>query len=194
MRVDLGQTEAALSAFTEAIQRARASGEQVRLIRALEGCARCYATIDADAAVRIASACDRQRTTLGTVAWPTERHYLDRLLAGARRVLGHAAYQRVWNDGQASTLVQAVSLAEALTTPLPAVTAANTPLSPRERELTLLLARGLTNKQIAAELVVTTATARSHVEHILTKLDLRSRAQIAVWASQHGMLEAPSRP
>jgi non-specific serine/threonine protein kinase len=53
-----------------------------------------------------------------------------------------------------------------------------------------LLARGLTNKQIAAELVLSPATVRSHVEHILAKLDLRSRAQIAVWASQQGLVAA----
>jgi non-specific serine/threonine protein kinase len=52
----------------------------------------------------------------------------------------------------------------------------------------ILLARGLTNKQVAAMLVVSPATVRSHVEHILGKLDLRSRAQIAVWASRQGLL------
>ena len=54
--------------------------------------------------------------------------------------------------------------------------------------MALLLARGLTNKQIAAELVLSAATVRSHVEHILDKLDLHSRAQVAVWASQQGLL------
>ena len=48
----------------------------------------------------------------------------------------------------------------------------------------------LTNKQIAVELVVSPATVRSHVEHILAKLELRSRAQIAVWVSLHGLLSA----
>jgi DNA-binding NarL/FixJ family response regulator len=61
-------------------------------------------------------------------------------------------------------------------------------LSPREQEVAVLLARGLTNKQIASELVLSPATIRSHVEHILMKLDLRSRAQVAVWASQQGLL------
>ncbi len=57
-----------------------------------------------------------------------------------------------------------------------------------------LLARGLTNKQIAAELVLSPATVRSHVEHILDKLDLRSRAQIAVWVSQQGLLPTDRTP
>ena len=59
--------------------------------------------------------------------------------------------------------------------------------------MAILLARGLTNKQVAAELVLSPATVRSHVEHILSKLDLRSRAQIAAWASQQGLLP-PQRP
>jgi len=61
-------------------------------------------------------------------------------------------------------------------------------LSAREEEVAALLGRGLTNKQIASELVVSPATVRSHVEHILDKLDLTSRAQVAVWASRHGLV------
>ncbi len=45
-----------------------------------------------------------------------------------------------------------------------------------------LIARGLTNREIAAALVVTEHTAMRHVEHILGKLGLRSRTQIAAWA------------
>jgi tetratricopeptide (TPR) repeat protein len=54
-RFDVGQTQAALAAFVEAMHGARSSGERVRLIRALEGCARCFAPTDADAAVRLAA-------------------------------------------------------------------------------------------------------------------------------------------
>jgi DNA-binding NarL/FixJ family response regulator len=60
-------------------------------------------------------------------------------------------------------------------------------LTPRERDVAGRLARGLSNQQIAAELVITVATVRVHVEHILAKLDLHSRAQAAVWASKHGL-------
>ena len=42
--------------------------------------------------------------------------------------------------------------------------------------------RGLTNKEIAEQLVVSQRTAEAHVTHALTKLGLRSRAQLAVWA------------
>ena len=65
-------------------------------------------------------------------------------------------------------------------------------LSPREREVSRLIAQGLTNRQIARALAITEKTVCSHVDHIMTKLDLRSRTRIAVWATQHGL--GPSRP
>jgi non-specific serine/threonine protein kinase len=55
-------------------------------------------------------------------------------------------------------------------------------LTPREEEVAVLLAQGLSNKQIAAQLPVSVGTVRSHVDHILGKLGLHSRAQVAVWA------------
>src|SRR5262249_54468348 len=55
-------------------------------------------------------------------------------------------------------------------------------LSPRESEVVALIARGLSNREIAAALTITEKTAANHVEHIMSKLDLRSRAQVAIWA------------
>jgi non-specific serine/threonine protein kinase len=62
-----------------------------------------------------------------------------------------------------------------------------------------LIAGGRSNKEIAAELVISHRTAENHVEHILTKLGFTSRAQVAAWvaASQpggEGRLTAPRRP
>jgi non-specific serine/threonine protein kinase len=54
-------------------------------------------------------------------------------------------------------------------------------LTRRERQVAELVSRGLTNKQIAAKLVISQRTAQGHVEHILTKLGFTSRAQIAAW-------------
>jgi predicted ATPase/DNA-binding CsgD family transcriptional regulator len=53
------------------------------------------------------------------------------------------------------------------------------PLTPREREIAALVATGKTNKEIAAELVVAHRTVSTHVEHILAKLNFRSRTQVA---------------
>jgi DNA-binding NarL/FixJ family response regulator len=54
-----------------------------------------------------------------------------------------------------------------------------------------LLAHGLTNREIAGRLIISEATADVHVKRILRKLDVRSRAQAAVWAVHHG-LAAPT--
>jgi DNA-binding NarL/FixJ family response regulator len=58
-------------------------------------------------------------------------------------------------------------------------------LSHREWEVAMLVARGLSNRQIAAQLIVSERTVDTHVSHILRKLSLVSRAQIAAWAVQH---------
>jgi DNA-binding NarL/FixJ family response regulator len=54
-------------------------------------------------------------------------------------------------------------------------------LTAREREIARLVARGLTNRGIADELVISPATVARHVTNILTKLGYSSRAQVAVW-------------
>ena len=58
-------------------------------------------------------------------------------------------------------------------------------LTRREREVAELIGQGMTNKEIAASLVVSQRTAESHVEHILVKLGFTSRVQIAAWLAEH---------
>jgi DNA-binding CsgD family transcriptional regulator len=55
------------------------------------------------------------------------------------------------------------------------------PLTAREEEVAELVSRGLTNRAIAAALVVSERTAQNHVQHILTKLGFSARSQIAAW-------------
>lgn len=62
------------------------------------------------------------------------------------------------------------------------------PLTPREREVAVLVARGLTNRQIADELVIGERTAEAHVGNILGKLGFTSRAQIAAWVVGQGLV------
>ena len=59
-------------------------------------------------------------------------------------------------------------------------------LTPREREILALVARGSSNQEIATQLVISERTARTHVSNILRKLNLRSRTQAALWAGKHG--------
>lgn len=70
---------------------------------------------------------------------------------------------------------------------LVAVDAAIERLSPREREIFLLIARSLSNKQIARELDIAETTVKIHVQHIFKKLELSSRVQVAVYAAGRGL-------
>lgn len=62
-------------------------------------------------------------------------------------------------------------------------------LSPRERQVAAGIARGASNKQIARLLDIAETTVKIHVQSILRKLNLDSRVQIAVYASEHGWIE-----
>jgi DNA-binding NarL/FixJ family response regulator len=63
-------------------------------------------------------------------------------------------------------------------------------LTAREREILRMVAAGKANKQIAAELVISERTARTHVSNILRKLDLASRTQAALWAVREGLADS----
>jgi DNA-binding CsgD family transcriptional regulator len=65
--------------------------------------------------------------------------------------------------------------------PAPTAPPARSQLTAREREVAALVATGLSNKEIAEKLVISERTAEGHVEHILGKLEFRSRSQIASW-------------
>jgi len=61
-------------------------------------------------------------------------------------------------------------------------------LTPREREILVLTASGLSNEQIANQLFVSPSTAKTHVARAMTKLGARDRAQLVVFAYQAGLV------
>ena len=67
-------------------------------------------------------------------------------------------------------------------------------LTARQHEVAALIARGLTNRQIAFRLVVAERTVDAHVERILRKLGFASRAQIAAWVARHRLIGLPAGP
>lgn len=100
----------------------------------------------------------------------------------ARSSLGDRRFDTAHQRGQAMNMDTAVAFALGeKTTDRVAGSGPVARLTKRERQVAELIARGFSNKQIAAKLVVSQRTAQSHVEHILTKLGFTSRAQIAAW-------------
>ncbi|OJF13070.1 hypothetical protein BG844_17195 [Couchioplanes caeruleus subsp. caeruleus] len=116
------------------------------------------------------------------------RVFHDEVTTQLRARLGDRAFEAAFDRGVALTAAEAMALAvERVPAPRPA---AGPPapahlgdlgLTPREREVAALVAEGLTNREIAARLVVAQRTAEGHVENILSKLGFTSRAQVAAW-------------
>ena len=101
---------------------------------------------------------------------------------------------RVVHEGEAllspSITRRLIADVAARTDPLEPPTALLEHITPREREVLVLVACGLSNSEIAGRLVVTEATVKSHVGSILMKLDLRDRVQAVVFAYEHGIVTA----
>ncbi|WP_243793426.1 LuxR C-terminal-related transcriptional regulator [Saccharopolyspora gloriosae] len=103
---------------------------------------------------------------------------------GARRALGDRAYREAFDRGYEMSPDAAVDYALELKRTTRSVAPDEltaTTLTKREREIAELVAQGRTNKEIAETLVIAQRTVEGHVQHILTKLDFSSRAQIAGW-------------
>lgn len=96
-----------------------------------------------------------------------------------RHTLGRRAFDPAYREGAALDLDAAIDYA--LGKQPRAAAAGPAELTRREREVADLVAEGLTNRAIAARLHLSARTVERHVEHILTKLEFTSRAQIAVW-------------
>ncbi|MHB8730246.1 MAG: ATP-binding protein [bacterium] len=140
-------------------------------------------------AARLLGAVDRLFEIIGHRRSPQDQSALDGRIASTRRGLGDATFDKARADGQAMTLEQAVEYAvEPGEREQPSGHGQSgkephgDPLTAREREVAALVARGQTNREIAATLVISERTADAHVQNILNKLGFSSRAQIAAWS------------
>jgi DNA-binding NarL/FixJ family response regulator len=130
-----------------------------------------------------------------------DRSVLDALQAGARGYLTkdasgaeiRQALQDVLDDHAVIDpavqhhLVDAIAAAPAAQDPPPPNRLPDG-LTPREGEVLALIASGLSNNEIAKRLVVSDGTVKSHINHLLAKIDARDRAQAVTYAYQHGIV------
>jgi non-specific serine/threonine protein kinase len=125
------------------------------------------------------------RTAFDIALLPSQRDPFARAVGTARAALGETRFEISWQAGLAMTLEAAIAVAMEQ----PAEEAGEEPreggvtLTEREMEVASLVARGLSNQEIGRTLSVSRRTADSHIQHILNKLNFRSRAQIAAWAT-----------
>lgn len=106
-------------------------------------------------------------------------------IGAARRSLGQGAAAAAWRVGasMSSAKVVAYALSDAGEPP-----EAGGPLTGREKEIAVLVARGFRNREIAEQLTISRRTVDAHVEHIRNKLGHQSRAQVAAWATEQGLV------
>jgi DNA-binding NarL/FixJ family response regulator len=123
---------------------------------------------------------------------------LGALAAGARGYLtkdagiaeiSRAIHAAAAHQGLLDPAVQARLLAAATAAAAPAAPAAELPddLTPREADVLRLIARGMSNTEIATALVVSEATVKSHINHLFAKIGARDRAQAVHYAYTHGL-------
>jgi non-specific serine/threonine protein kinase len=110
---------------------------------------------------------------------------VERVLA---RALGPQDADTLMNAGRTMPVPQAADLAMAVASgaaPGDADRSPQVPLTPRERQVAALVASGRTNRQIGRVLGISEKTSEVHLHHVMSKLDARSRAEVAAWAVTH---------
>jgi DNA-binding CsgD family transcriptional regulator len=191
-----GDLEAAESLEVESLAMARRIDDKERIAMTLAALAGLAAARGRPTrALRLAAAAIGLNEAIGQRNSPAWHAMLERWLEPARIALSAEACAAAQAEGRAMPLDEAIEYALASDNPAtdgPARSVSQSSratghLTPREREVAALVARGLTNRQIGDALVVTEGTAALHVKHILAKLGLGSRVQIVAWAIEHGL-------
>ena len=191
----MGDLQAATGLYRESLLAFRRMDDRRCIPFCVEGLA-CLASAAgaAEQAVRLFGAAQALRDAVGVVLPPAERADHERGLAAARRLLDEQRFSRAWQAGAAMDLEQAVRYALVPPTTNSDWRSGDSQLNStdvltrREAEVAGLIARGLSNRAIAAALVIAEGTAERHVSNILDKLGFTSRAQIAAWvARQHDL-------
>jgi predicted ATPase/DNA-binding NarL/FixJ family response regulator len=200
-----GQVARATACFAESLGLSYRAGDRFGVAISLEGLSEMLMTdspavtaLSTGQAAKLLGAAAGLREGAARSVSPVEQSRMEKLLSAVRASLPDDEFASAWAEGRAMTLEQAYALGISVTSSLsPAertAGAADRPvdvedggLTRREREIAALVATGHTNRQIADALVLSGRTVETHVHNILTKLELSTRAQIAVWATERGL-------
>ena len=139
---------------------------------------------DHDRAARLAGAAHAAHRRIGATKPAPQRDRERHFAALTRTALGEPEYAAAFGEGEALAEADAVRYALAEGTAVPEAAAGSSPLSAREEQVATLVTAGLSDRQIAAELVISPRTAQAHVARILAKLEVSNRAQIAAWRTR----------
>jgi predicted ATPase/DNA-binding CsgD family transcriptional regulator len=192
-----GDNDLARARFAESLALQRDLGNQQGIGECLAGLAATTAAAGHPVqATQLFAASAALLESIGFPLAPADRLALGQDIDALRGRLGRGDWDSAWAVGSAMSPDQAIHLALASHDGDSAATAAvaGPPvrndlerLSRRELQVCGLIAEGLTNRQISQALSISERTVGSHVDHIMTKLNARSRTRIAVWAVQHGL-------
>jgi non-specific serine/threonine protein kinase len=196
-----GNHERAVGLYVEGMRLALEISDEAHTAYCLEGVANLVrAWGEPERAVRLLGASEAllEAARAPLYAYARNRALHERSVEELRSRLDEATFTAAWEEGRAMSPEQAIEYAlSAEEEPSKAAAPEEPPtgdgqepsaLTPREREVAGLVARELTNRQIADELVISERTVATHVHKILKKLNLRSRLQIAAWAAEQELL------
>jgi predicted ATPase/DNA-binding CsgD family transcriptional regulator len=196
-----GELDLAHDSLAEGLRLNQLCGQRLGIARGLEAfAALAVARQQPEQAATLTGAACQLRDSLGQLAVIGPK--TEQVLEFTRARLGVPAADALFADGREMTVDDAARYALAArpqaSVPGAGEAAASasrpdggtghrtlSPLTPREHEIVLLITQGLSNKEIADELVISPATAARHVANILAKLGFTSRTQVASWASRH---------
>jgi DNA-binding CsgD family transcriptional regulator len=152
-------------------------------------------------ATRLWGAAEALREAIGAPMPPVDRNTYEQTVAIARTQLEEQTFSALWREGHSMTPEQVLNLQGSVPTPasfpprqssLPSAKAPTPPysekLTPRETEVLRLLAQGLTNPQIATQLVISLPTVNTHVGSVFNKLGVNTRSAATRYAVEHGLV------
>jgi DNA-binding CsgD family transcriptional regulator len=189
-----GEPERAKTLLKEGLAIAMELGSKADIAETLEGLAAVTGALGEHVrAARLWGMAGALREAIAVPWWNAERLLHEPQLLAARSRMDEASWETALAEGRNMGLEEAVEYglseegpAIPLTTVPEHTSAEELPstLTHREEEVAALVARGLTNRQIASELMLSEHTIITHVRNILKKLSLHSRAQLMAWVTK----------